>query len=405
MYSKCTIVPSLLFITYPSGVLLMLMYLGLRLLKKAFFATLIFVTVQQTSGVLVLQLNGDLWTWTGTQPQLIQRTNWGYNQSPVISPNGKMVAYKSAAQIGVDVIKKSGSVGREIPSNLWLMDTATGDTVRIADQPPDAAFSTSNHADKFIMRSLPTWSEDSKFLAWSQLATDNSTNMMCQPQLIIYNIEKKIDTVIIPTLTFSQCNLPVPPQVQWSESGIAVWSKTVTADGKGGADALLIFDSEGNLLSTITVDGLYEFAWMKDGDKEYIGALVKGPSNQPLDQTQWLLIDPLSGRLFGMPGTPELYSLSSPGGISLFIDSIGVAPEWEIARPNKSIDKLGNVDDVYAFTHTLAISPDGQSIAYVQQGAAYVYSDGKATKIAPSDVSALAWGATGWRVRRSKIGG
>src|SRR5262245_55698595 len=105
-------------------------------LREAAFAQ---QNVPPNAPLLVLSA-GDLWTWTAKQGKLARRTNWGYNNVPVISPDGKQVAYKSTANVAVEAIKKSGPVaGGELPSNIWVMDIASANAVRVADQPPDAA--------------------------------------------------------------------------------------------------------------------------------------------------------------------------------------------------------------------------------------------------------------------------
>jgi hypothetical protein len=67
--------------------------------------------------------------------------------------------------------------------------------------------------------------------------------------------------------------------------------------------------------------------------------------------------------------------------------------------PGKPLASLGIIDDVYAFSTVLAISPDGKQVAYIKQGVAYIYASGQITKLDASDVTALAWGSTAWRVR------
>jgi hypothetical protein len=192
-------------------------------------------------------------------------------------------------------------------------------------------------------------------------------------------------------------------KVQWGDPGIAVWTVSSTTDASGNfktEDALLIYNPEGKLLLTVKIASLYEFAWLKDGQKVYIAILAQGPENAPLSEPQWLLVDPSNGQIAGMPGVPEMYSLQAPNGLSIYPASMGTAPDWQIT----GLGKIGSVDDVYAFSHVLGISSDGQHIAYVKQGAAYVYNNGKTTKIAPSDVYALAWGPVGWRIHRKGLG-
>jgi hypothetical protein len=358
----------------------------------------------QQSHLLLIQIGGDLWTWSNAQPQVQRRTNWGYNQAPVLSPDGKLTAYKSTATLAVEKIKRSGMVaGGDLPGNIWLMDTVTGDSTRVADQPPNASFQQPGVSDLYVIRSTPTFSPDNQSLAWTEIIIDAITNPTMKARLVVYDINQKTSTPTVTDLP-PQYGVPTALPLQWGNPGLAVWSAVGKTDSKGKftvEDSLLIYDKAGGLRSRISVDGLYEYTWIKDADKDYLAVLARGPQNQPLDQTQWLLIDPISGRVFGMPGIPEMYSLTAPNGMTLLPVSMGTAPTWAIGMPDRSAVKLGTVDDVYAISRVLTISPDGQQIAYVKQGAVYVSGGGKTVKIAPADASAVAWGPTGWRVRRN----
>jgi hypothetical protein len=377
----------------------------MRLLIVSFW--LLLSNLQQMSNTLILQMKGDLWYWGGKDTQLLQKTNWQYNGIPIVSPDNHYVAYKSSASIAVDIIKRNGQVvGGDLPANIWLMVISTGNAERIADQPADAAYRTDNNTDKYIIRSLPAWSPDSQFITWTQLVIDTAVKPQGTVQLVVYDVAQKNSLIIVPELP-EQYGVPTALDVRWGKRGIAVWSTTAATDSAGKVqveDALLLYNRDGKLLNTINIEALYEFEWIINGDTEFLATLSKGPPNQPLDETQWLLVDPESGRIFGMPGTPELYSLSAPDGLSITLSAMEAAPDWEIRQGIMTQFALGTVDDVYAFSHAIAIAPDGQQIAYVQQGAAYLYRDGKTVKIADSDVGAVVWGATGWRVRR-KIGG
>ena len=361
------------------------------------------LNAQRVSLPLMLQVSGDFWAWNGPQSDLQQRTNWGHNQDPILSPDGQSIAYRATAQLAVDAMKRKGSTAiGAVPVNTWVLDVATGAPTRINDQPSDASFQQDGKADKFIIRSAPTWSPDSKALAWAELVVDKSSSAAWKQQLVTYDLVQKTQKVIVSDLP-TQAGTTTALKVEWGNPGIAVWTVTGGSDAKGkphAEDALMLFNADGKPLSTVKIASLYEFTWIKDNEKDYIAILAQGPENAPLSEPQWLLVDPTSGQIAGMPGVPEMYSLQAPSGLSLYPGSIGTLPEWQIA----GVGKLGNVDDVYAFSHMLGISPDGQQIAYVKQGAAYVYNKGKTTKIAPSDVYGLAWGPVAWRVRRKGLG-
>ncbi len=139
-----------------------------------------------------------------------------------------------------------------------------------------------------------------------------------------------------------------------------------------------------------------EFGWIKNGGQDSIAVLANDNQGNP----GWLLMDPLSGIVTQMPGVPEMYSLSAPNGLSLYVGSMGSAPDWQIAAPGKQIARLGSIDDLFVFSQALAIAPDGQSLAYVKGGDLFEFTDGTVSKVGISDVDSLAWGPIGWRVRR-----
>jgi hypothetical protein len=329
-----------------------------------------------------------------------QRTNWGYNQAPILSPNGEQVAYKSTATLAVEAIKRVGGMGGgDLPANIWVLNVGSTNAVRVADQPPDASMLTEPH--KYIVRSNPAWSPDGKSLAWTELVTDGSTNPPSETlRLITYNLSQKAAKVVVPALP-AQYGVPRAIEVKWGEPGLAVHSSTPATDSKGsvfGDDTILIYDTEGKLLSSVKAGILTEFTWIKDRGKDYVAAVVNGTIDKPADP-QIVLIEPGTSQIIGMTGVPELYSQNATTGITLYPATLGTAPDWQMDDPGKPLASLGIIDDVYAFSTVLAISPDGKQVAYIKQGAAYIYSNGQITKLDTSDVQALAWGSTAWRVR------
>src|SRR5258708_33613352 len=112
---------------------------------------------QQPAQPLTLEISGDYWTWSGAQSQLIRRTNWGYNLEPILSPDGKLVAYKSTAALVVNAIKRNGpSIGGDMPANIWVIDITNGNSQQIGKQPPGASFQVDGVRNKYVIRSNPT---------------------------------------------------------------------------------------------------------------------------------------------------------------------------------------------------------------------------------------------------------
>lgn len=110
---------------------------------------------------------GDLYAWTPGSAEPVQLTTWSYNRAPVLSPDGTKLVYGSVPQFVVD----QGDAyffdyDRDDPMNIWMMDVATRQFSRIADQPTDPGESGG------VLRTDPVWSPDSQRVAWFE--ADNS---------------------------------------------------------------------------------------------------------------------------------------------------------------------------------------------------------------------------------------
>src|SRR5262249_22943900 len=153
-----------------------------------------------------------------------RRTNWGYNQAPVLSPDGRMTAYKSTATLAVEKLKRSGgAAGGDLPSNIWLIDTATGDATPISDQAGNASFQQPGVSGLYVIRSMPPFAPDSQALAWTEIVMDAVTNPTMKARLVVYDIRQRGSTSIAAGLP-PQHGLPTALPVQWGKPGLAVWS-------------------------------------------------------------------------------------------------------------------------------------------------------------------------------------
>src|SRR5579859_269825 len=134
--------------------------MGLKIPYRIATGLAVFVLLLQGSGTaaksttpIFLTLNGDLWS-VSESGELRQWTHWGYNDSPAMSPDGNHIAYRSLTQSTLDAVDHpspetlGGVDSRDLPANIWVLNTQSGNALRVADQPSP---------DTWMDRSAPAW--------------------------------------------------------------------------------------------------------------------------------------------------------------------------------------------------------------------------------------------------------
>src|SRR5579859_1665574 len=314
-----------------------------------------------------LNPSGDLWAWYGPGTAWKQLTDWHYNDRPFISPDGKWVAYRGVPQYMINHTYTGPQVAW-VPFDMWLLNLDTGKVEIIAGQPPDE--------DGPVVRSWPTWSPDSRYLAWTELGgnfevtptgPDDESNY---GHLIVYDMQTRKAT----TVSRVGASSGDVPDLAWGEPGIAV---QVLYVGQAEGVSVQIFSPDGKMLIDILVPATDNLHWVKDGQNVYL-------------MTNGYLFDPKTGDRSDAPPTLEIYSPTTPSGITLTrtIDP-QTGSTWQLADPGKGVVSLPNCAEV-------AIAPDGKEAAYATlDGDVYVYLNGKLTQIESQfPIHGIAWGLT-----------
>ncbi len=116
---------------------------------------------------LIAQLSGDLWSWNGSWKRL---TYWEGNSSPVLSPDGSKVAYRSSAAGMPDCVgtgEDYGCIGFSFEyTNVYVFELQSGKGRRIAAQPPGQT--PKRWKEIGTMRYGLVWSPDGTRLAWTE---------------------------------------------------------------------------------------------------------------------------------------------------------------------------------------------------------------------------------------------
>jgi WD40 repeat protein len=360
---------------------------------------------QDTVDPIIILNNGDLWAWDGSGNGLQQMTDWGFNQEPVLSPDGQHVAYMAWSSITVDALQREGAVGGgEVPGDIKILDVASKQEAVIAAQPSGASFFNQGVADNAVIRSQPVWSPDSKQLAW----TEYDYPGVGVSRVMVYDLSTAALTTVVPDLP-AQAGVPVPMEMAWGETGFIVRSTMMNLENPAiFDDSFLVYGTNGALRATVPVPQteqrfMTQFIVVSYGDKEYIGVLY--------NTDEWDLFDPLTGSSQPAPYAPEVYCLSAPEkSISMLLkpDVEGDGVDYQL------LDVDGNpvgkpIDLGVNYEGRVALSPSGRAAAFVQydsQQSTYgssviIWNNGEVS--AKFDVNPLGfsflWGPTAWRIR------
>lgn len=352
----------------------------------------------QADAPVILLHQGDLWRWTPAEG-LAQLTEWGHNGVPVVSPDGASVAYNSTASEGVTAAEgaQPGTYG-DLPSNIWLLDLATGEGRPLAGQPDGAGI---EYDDPAIYRGDPVWSPDGTQLAWSQLIMPAYTW-----QVVTYDLASgATEVVATPPAPFADAGYFGDVPVRWSAGGIAISSPHISADGMGFVEDYIIYPAPGAGSGDMPVTFTYsldsydfplDFTWAQFGER-YVVALL-------FDSGAWRLLDPVTGLAQRAVEPPSLLSPTVlEAGLRLSFDATGTPYHWTVAQGGQvnAVDLPVEAYYLYEVRNRIALAPDGSAFA-VAGDALYLYQEGALAAQPGTELpdgltyDAVAWGATQW---------
>ena len=343
---------------------------------------------------IILAIQGDLWSWEGTDQVPTQITQSGYIESPVVSPDGTRIAFSAAPSTYADWVHSVGGAGGFTPpQDVSILDLTSGQIDVVADQGADAVWDGPTRPGKYILRSTPAWSPDGLHLVWmahkidTLSATSDEENGLAE--LVIYDLMTKSHRVLD--------SFPLSRQftglidVQWGRLSIAV---KIGLRSYTSARQLRFYDLSGDLLSHTVferdnLEDYFSAVWMQDVNEDYLYDLGSG------NRLNWQ-----TGQTETFIGNPELYSVSSPNGASILFSESG----WQLLLQGQVVSNLGtNV-------HNLGVSRDGQSVVYsrIERNPAtgnrdhtvIVLLQGQTIEIGRYQNARIVWGPIGWRVHR-----
>lgn len=328
--------------------------------------TLIPLSAQDSSDLYFVS-EGDLWAWNQTMSSPERLTEWGYNGSPVLSPDGNHLAYLSVASEAVN--QAGGIYTYGTPAmNIWLMNTANRDFTRIADQ-----------ADNYpLLRGIPAWSPTGDELAWIEYDS-NAESYNTRARLRVYNFENDyIRSVGFVNLGFQDAGIHLPT-VQWGPGGISYLVFTYVESGDGQLQLHISDPTTGNQFQYILYSAPGQsfgnndivprnYVWLEHNARAMIAILNSDGS--------WVLLDPLNGSQVTLSEAPML--MPRNGNSAHFSPEFTIPAQniWEIrwsANANDTVTALPytSFDLNYAIP---AMSPDGTVAAWVDDSGSVNFS-------------------------------
>ena len=351
-------------------------------------------------------VEGDVWAWSAAG--LSKRTNNGHNQLPTVSPTADRLVYLQVPHPYLKIRTQYDDF--DGPTDVILFDLKTNQATAIATQPKDIMADAQNNSYRLAIRSQPSWSPDGKALAWTEIVTDGPNNLnvgMDDEQLVVYDLVTKQRRTVVNKLPEHRSVGPSPrlSYVSWGPTGLlAVFTSTSLYVDPNSTDELTVYDLQGHQLSNSpkinSTDPAYDYTaiiWLTDTAYPTLSCI--GCFTQ---------IDPFTGELLPLPGTPEVYSALAPHKISLYFGTDSGTEgnvTWLVLLNGVQVSKFDSVR--LATLSDFGISPDGMQVAvanFAGQGSTagvFVYRAKVPDRPPVSvilNVIGMGWGPLAWRV-------
>ena len=338
---------------------------------------------------MILWIRGDLYSVSAADSPPVQITTNGTISGPQLSPDGKNIIYKAAAQVGLDALDRIQASGKiadfDLPGNIFLFDVEAHVATPLAGQPDGASLLVDGVPDKATIRSTPVWSPDGTQLAWTEYAYPGG-----KPQLVVYNRVGGSESVIAQNINAPLVQGAAPP-LRWGTGGIAINASTDAASEQD----FLIYADDGTLLSTprlapVENDPALDFMWVQTPNGGQLGLIYQSAG--------WILIDPQTGVAQAASELPRLVTAQADSRAVTFGYDKDEGLFWEIN---------GETAAAPGAPAQVTLSPSGREIAFTgfpSSGAVTIWKDGDTVSIPNTgsnlnelQVGAMLWGYTFWK--------
>lgn len=325
----------------------------------------------------------------------------------IMSPNGDHLAYLNFVA-GFDFL--TFGIAAPPPNVIRICNGIDLVEILATAQPEDVAFDL-EAGFNYISHSQPAWSPDSRQLAWTQIRIGDETEAL---ELVVYDLASGTSQVISSDFP-PQFGMPIALPVKWGEMGIAVISETFDESEQLPRTEILLFAPDGSHVEILAVpfsnDSAYlydvVFATYQEQEREILVALHNDGSKS--------YYDPLIGGWVGVEGVLQVYAPEAPAESLSINFAYGSDNTQTMTQPLWELNLLdGNkiLMDYYDLPsmRTIAIAPNGQSVAFVTDRV-YLWQDGAVQAVAlPNEgeltgATSIVWSPLAWRVVPGGYGG
>lgn len=343
---------------------------------------------------LIMLLNGDIWKYSPADGSLLQMTQSGYHQSPLLSPDGTQIVYRTVAPEAIAAIEFGAGSSGFPATNIHLLTIATGAEQSIATQPDNISLADG----RYILRAEPSWSPDGTRLAWTDLAYPSGTD-----SLVIYDLATV--TPISSPLTLPQrYGVQGAAEIRWGESGIAVWVTGYDASTGGVYEVFTLFTPEGEVLSMAqlpfagTSGYILDFFWIEHQGNRDLGVLYSSG--------EFYLVDPRQNTFEQYLNPPTFFASGTDGapaiGLVRASENVIGLPFGFAYQPDASGVVVNIPETLSPLTVTFA--PDGVAVAYINTEGQVIVAQGSSTQtitLTDQTATAIVWTNRNWTTAES----
>ncbi len=317
------------------------------------------VSAQSINQQVFAYLRGNLWKFNLADGSETQLTSGGYNGGPILSPDGRKLAYLSASESFVAqwLAGTAQQSGGTPPANIWVMDVVTETFELVADQ--------SGASEAGYLRSLPVWSPDSRQLAWIEIDPQAQATSAATLQVQEIGTGSRFALASPLDLGIQGSNIRIP-SLRWGPGGIARLLFTSLNESEDPALLIQFFDVETSALTQ------YDLRLNESRDntvRDFIWVNHLGNSQLALQiQDYWEVLNPHDGSRARLLDPPRLKNRAISGAMNLIPASVANGNgDWDIhwyATSGANLYNTGYDSPRVNRNYLPAISPDGTTMAW-----------------------------------------